>query len=309
MSIRLRACSAAVCLIATAVIFGQNVDFQIAAFPGTTVNPGTPGTTINPGTPGTTVNPGTSGTAANPGSNPVVVVQPGTVIPFAVLASVNSNQTPTGGLAGFDLGINTNLGVAQSGFTFGPASSPIFTVNRSVGTVSTDDVLGIAGAQPIGATVGTATNFALNTRQVIGTGQLVTPNTVGTFTVDLAGNAVVFSTTGSTVATVPANTTSTGLTIVTQSATGTPTTVAQNSPSSQPSIEGGASGPEGPQSDGQGEQVAGEIPEGPTLTSTIGGGFCGAGAVSAAFFSLLGLGLMAIFGCEWAPAPRTRRMR
>lgn len=263
---RNRCCYVVACMFPGAIVFGQNVDFQIVPFPGTTVNPGL---------------------------NPVVVIQPGAVVPFQVVATVTSNQAATtAGLASFDFGVTTNFGVAQTTpLAFGPAVSPIFTVNQNLGIPIADDVLGIAGGQDIGSTGNISTGFAAGTQQVIATGQLLAPSTEGTFVVDLAGNATIFNT-SPFLTTVPATTTTTGFTVVTQfPSQAEPVEDTDGIRNPQEPIQGGPSGPMGPIADGDsGEQVAGETPDGPPLTRSVGAG-CGFGAASAGLIGLLGLGL------------------
>lgn len=237
------------------------------------------------------------GTVVNPGPNPTLLVQPGFVLPFEVLAEVLSDpNAPTNvGLAGFDFNILTEFGLPQTTpFTFAPSVSPLFPANQSLGSPITDDIVGISGFQDLGAGSVITTGFAVNQPQTLGTGQLLTPSFEGTFGVSLVGNADLLTLAGDrTMTTVPAIVgTSPHFTIIVRLAENTmPVTPPDDEEEEPPSeIPGGTSGPVGPVQPSD-EQVAGEPPEGPGV-SAVTPGICGLGAVSALAFALLGLAMI-----------------
>jgi hypothetical protein len=271
------ACTVALFWLSGIGAFAQNVNFQLVPLGGTVVNPGI---------------------------SPTILVQPGVILPYEVIARVVADPTApaTFGLAGFNFNILTDFGLAQtSPFTFSPPVSPLFTVNPAFGTPFTDDIVGITGFQDIGAPGLITTGFALDQPQVLGTGQLLTPDFEGTFAVDLVGNADLFNViAGQPVTTVPGVVgRSPSFTVVTRFPESTTPVVPPDDGQDPvtppdvviPPIPGGPSGPAGPILP-PGEQVEGDAPTGPPLTGPVTPGICGFGAASTLALTLLGLGLM-----------------
>jgi hypothetical protein len=244
------------------------------------------------------------GTVINPGPSPTILVQPGLVLPFEVIARVigDPNAPATVGLAGFEFNVLTDFGLAQtSPFTFSPPVSPLFRVNQVRGVSVADDIIGITGFQDLGAPGLITTGFALSQPEPLGTGQLLTPDFEGTFTVDLVGNADLFSITpGQPVTTTPGIVgRSPSFIIVTRFPESTTPVIPPDDGDDPvtppdvviPPIPGGPSGPAGPILP-PGEQVEGDLPTGPPVTGVLAPGICGLGAASTLAFTLLGLGLL-----------------
>lgn len=243
------------------------------------------------------------GTVVNPGPNLTLLVQPGFVLPFEVFAEVLSDpNAPTNvGLAGFDFNILTEFGLPQTTpFTFAPSVSPLFAANQSLGSPITDDIVGISGFQDLGAGGAITTGFAVNQPQTLGTGQLLTPSFEGTFGVSLVGNADLLTLAGDrTMTTTPGLVgASPSFTIIVRlPESTTPVTPPDDEEDQEPpitpptEIPGGEAGPDGPIQPSD-EQIAGEPPEGPSVSGLVAPGVCGLGAISALAFTLLGIGLI-----------------
>ena len=164
-----------------------------------------------------------------------VTVQPGATVPYeiGVLVTVDPTQPGIQGLGTFDINVLTDLGITQSPLTaFQSATVATFTAGISLGTTSGSDILGISGQQDVAGV--TTSGVALGQRQVLGTGRLVAPSTVGTFEVSVTGSVQLLSNqlNPSVPQLVPAShITSIGFTIETSaSASATPSTTATTQP-------------------------------------------------------------------------------
>lgn len=155
------------------IVFAQEVLFDISPSTGAPLNNNTAGI------PTTTT----------------IQVEPGTVVSYQV--GVFVQPTPTfpnvNGLASFNIDILTNLGVAQRPLDqFNASLIQSFPAGRSLGTPLGDDIFEIAATQDLSGF--TNAGVGLGARQVIGTGQLITPNTEGDFQITVAGAASVLNT-------------------------------------------------------------------------------------------------------------------
>jgi hypothetical protein len=124
---------------------------------------------------------------------PIVVVQPGDLVPYelGVFVQLTPAFPNLNGLGAFDLNLLTTLGRLQPPLgQFEPQILESFTVLP--GTPFGDDVLGIAGGQDLSGI--TASGVGQGRRQIIGTGQLVTPLTEGDFEITVIGTADVLNT-------------------------------------------------------------------------------------------------------------------
>lgn len=157
-------------------------------------------------------------TIPTPGTTPVnreLTLAPGSTLNYALGATVFPSVLGIagGGLAAFDVSLSTNLGVQQFPLqAFDSIVQASMTQRQSRGTSSGDDVLNISAAQTSAGLV--STGIAVNTRQILGTGTLITPNTQGDFLVSVAGTAQVFATTGSSTPLIQTSATAAGPGIV-----------------------------------------------------------------------------------------------
>ncbi len=140
-----------------------------------------------------------------PASSPLssaLTIQTGSDLDYvltAVVLSDDAGQDDNSGLAGFDIDIETNLGVAQQAATsFDLVIEQNFTVGLSLGSVVGDDILQITGEQP--ASTDPRTGVAQGDVLELASGTLITPSTEDTFTVSISSDslATVFKTSVST---------------------------------------------------------------------------------------------------------------
>lgn len=158
-------------LVSPALSTGQEVFFDVTPLLGPPIN-------TNPG-----------GVAEPPSSN-VLVVPPGTIVPYELGVFVQTTPAlPTiTGLAAFDVDLLTTMGVLQPSLsTFDSRVLQSFTTSPSFGFPFDDDILGITARQNLAGIVNTG--VGLGRRQVLGTGQLVTPAVEGDFQVTATGAA------------------------------------------------------------------------------------------------------------------------
>lgn len=153
-------------------------------------------------------------------------VAPGGFVPYeiAVFVPVDPNFPVIQGLAGFNVDIQTGLGVSQPPLTaFATAITFAFTSNLSLGTPSGSNILDISAQQELSGII--TPGFALSRRQVLGQGQLVTPNREGNFPVLINGTGQLLTSqtdqiTQTTLTATPE--TPIGFTIITQATTTAP---------------------------------------------------------------------------------------
>ena len=261
---------------------GQNVTFEITPSLDA-VNTG-PGIVLNSGPP------------------TIVVAAPGTLIPYEVAVTVATDPTfpTTAGLAGFNLNLFTDTGTAQTGpITFTPDTALAFVTGQTTGLVRGDNVIGISAQQSLSRLGNVITGFALNRREVLLNGQIVTPSREGDFNVAVAGNATVFNANG-LAAQAGAVSTGSGFVIRTRATASAPPAT----PAPTGTNAGGTGGSVtfipgatiiGPNNQPSGEVVAGSEPALP-VAQVITPGFCGLRVTSTLVLGLSTLAWMRIRG-------------
>ncbi len=130
-----------------------------------------------------------------PTTQPVEVVEPGALVPYelGVFVQLTPTLPDVNGLASFDVNILTTLGRLQPPLSsFNAIVQEAFPVSVSLGTPTDDDILNITGMQDLAGI--TSSSIALGRRQIIGTGQFVTPFTEGDFDATVTGTASVLNT-------------------------------------------------------------------------------------------------------------------
>jgi hypothetical protein len=248
------------------------------------------------------------GIVLNSGPPTVVVAAPGTLIPYEVTVTVATDPTfpTTAGLAGFNLNLFTDTGMAQTGpITFTPDTALAFVTGQTPGLVRGDNVIGISAQQSLSRPGNVITGFALNRREVLLNGQIVTPGREGDFNVAVAGNATVFNANG-LAAQAGTVRTGGGFAIRTRVAGGAaPTTSTGTGTAGNTGTTTGGTGGTvtfipgatiiGPNNQPGGEVVAGSEPAFP-VAQEITPGFCGLGATSTLVLSVCTLAWMRIRG-------------